>query len=130
MASRIVSGALLAAVVAVVGCGGQPAAMEVCKKLEGAGVASNCREGKKQGPAAIAKELVVFDVVGLAGRPGEVMVFGERREYVNTVKTYNHLGTYNAMRRHGNEDKLVFVAFNEKASEALDQKSKEVVDSL
>ena len=130
MASRFVSGALLTAAVAAIGCGGQPSAMEVCKKLEGAGVASNCREGKKQGPAAIAKELVIFDVVGLTGRPGEVMVFDERREYLNTVKTYNHLGTYNAMRRHGNDDKLVFVAFNERASDELDQKAKEIVDSL
>ena len=130
MASRFVSGALLAATVAVIGCSGQPTAMEVCKKLEGAGVATNCREGKKQGPAAIAKELVVFDVVGLAGRPGEVMVFAERPHYLNTYKTYNQLGTYNAMRRHGNEDRLVFVAFNEKASDELDQKSKEVVDGL
>jgi hypothetical protein len=131
MARRLRSWMLLLPVGAVlVACGGQPSAMEVCKKLESVGVASNCRQGKKVGPAAVAKERAEFDVPAVAGRPGEVLTFAEEREYLITVSTYNRLGTYNGLHRYGSKDRLVFTAFNEYASPELAEKAKKVIEEL
>jgi len=114
------------------GCGGPPKAMQVCKALEGAGVAENCKEQPApSGPAAIAKERVIFDVPKIATElPGEVLTFNENRDYLNTVKTYNQLGTYNGMRRQGNPKRRVFVAFDGAAPPELADKAQGVLDAL
>ena len=114
------------------GCSSTPKAMDVCKKLEAAGVAANCQEKPApSGPAAIAKERVIFDIPKIATElPGEVMTFNEDRDYLNTVKTYNALGTYNGMHRHGSAKRRVFVAIDGAAPPELAEKAKQVVDAL
>jgi hypothetical protein len=104
--------------------------MEVCKQLEGAGVAANCREGRKEGPSLIAKEMAEFDVPGVSGRTSEVLTFNEDREYALTVKTYDEKGSTNAMHLYGSRERRVFVAIHEKAPPELAEKAKKVVEAL
>ncbi len=105
--------------------------MEVCKKLEAVGAAENCRPGQKTGASAIAKDKADFDVPKMVtNRPSEVLIFSEDREFLNTVKTYNELGTNNGMHRYGNPKRRVFVAIHEDASAELAEKAKKVVDGL
>ena len=113
------------------GCAGTPKAMQVCKELEAAGVAVNCQEKPApSGPAAIAKERVVFDIPKIATElPGEVLTFNENRDYLNTVKTYNQLGTYNGMHRHGSAERRLFVAIDGAAPPELAEKAKQAVDA-
>jgi hypothetical protein len=129
MAHRLFSFVLLSLGATLLGCSGQPSALEVCKKLEGAGIAENCREGQKVGASAVAKEKVEFDVPKLAtNRPSEVLVFGADAEFLNTVKTYNALGTHNGMHRYGNAKRRVFVAIHEDAPAELADKTQKIVD--
>jgi hypothetical protein len=131
MARRLLSCILFSCGGLVLACSGQPTAMEVCKKLEGVGVAENCRDGQKIGPSAIAKEKVEFDVPKLAAnRPSEVLTFDQDREFMNTVKSYNELGTYNGMHRIGNAKRRVLVAIHEEAAAELADRAKKVVDEL
>jgi len=131
MAPRLLPTMWLSVVAILPGCGGQPSAMEVCKKLEAAGIAENCREGQKTGASAIAKEKAEFDVPKLAAnRPSEVLTFNQDREFLNTVKTYNELGTHNGMHRYGNANRRVFVAIHEDAAAELADKAQKIVDEL
>jgi tetrahydromethanopterin S-methyltransferase subunit D len=45
---------LLSVAVVLVGCGGTPTAMSVCKQLEGAGIGTGCKEEKPGGMFAAA----------------------------------------------------------------------------
>jgi hypothetical protein len=123
---------LLSAGGLMVGCGGTPKAMAVCKELEAVGVAENCQEQKApSGVAAVAKERVVFQTPKIATElPGEVLTFNEDRDYLNTVKAYNQLGTFNAMHRYGSAERRVFVAIDETVPVELAGKAKAVVEAL
>jgi hypothetical protein len=130
MAHRLLSCTLLLFGATLVACSGQPSAMSVCKKLEAEGVATNCRVGQKSGAAAVAKERVEFDVPKVGGKPGEVLVFAEEREYLITVSTYNRIGAYNGLNRFGSRDRLVFTAFSEHAAPELAEKAQKVIEAL
>ena len=111
-------------------CGTKAKAQDVCVKLESAGVATNCREGKPTGIYSNAKDVAEFDVPDLAGKGGVVLVFPDRNFYDATVRSYVEMGSRNADHRAGNPDRLVFVAINEAASEELGEKAKAVVEGL
>ena len=131
MANRLHLCTLVPLVALAAACS-KPSAMEVCKKLEGVGVAKDCRVGKKTGPAAIAKERVEFDlpISIVSGTPGEVLTFNEDREYNNTLRTYNQRGSTNALHRIGSRDALVFTAFSESAPPEFAENAQKVFDDL
>lgn len=104
--------------------------MEVCAKLEGAGVAANCRAGEKTGVAQAAKEVAKFDVPGLAGEGGVVLSFDTLATYDSTMRSYMELGSLNGTHRFGAKPKLVFTAIDENATEEVAEKAKAVFDSL
>jgi hypothetical protein len=131
MAQRLLSTVWWCVGAILVGCSGQPSALEVCKKLEAAGIAENCREGQKYGASAIAKEKAEFDLPKIpTNRPSEVLTFNQDREFLNTVKTYNEFGTHNGMHRYGNSNRRVFVAIHEDAPAELADKAEKIVDGL
>ena len=116
--------------IVVTACGSKPSAMDVCVKLEGAGVAANCREGAKSGVAQAAKEVVEYDVPGLAGEGGVVMSFETSKTYDSTMRSYMELGSLNGKHRFGRKEKLVFTAINEQASEEAAAKAASVFEAL
>ena len=123
---------LLSACGLMVACSGQPKAMAVCKQLEAVGVAEGCEEKKAlSGVTAIAKERVVFRTPKFSTElPGEVLTFDEDAHYVNTVKTYGQLGTYNGMHRYGSKERRVFVAIDGTVPAEVAEKAKGVVEAL
>ncbi len=114
----------------VAACAGRAKAQDVCAKLEAAGAAANCREGKPTGVYSTAKEVAEFDVPEHPGKGGVVLSFDQEAVYDNTVRSYTQLGSRNADHRYGKRERLVFVAINESVPADAAEKAKAVVDGL
>jgi len=113
-----------------VACSSHPSAMDVCRKLEAAGVASGCKEGNATGVYSAAKQVAEFEVVGLTGLKGFALTFAQSATYDNTVRSYTELGSRSADHRAGNRKRLVFVTLPEQASADLSEKAEKVVGEL
>lgn len=111
-------------------CSSRPAAMDVCKKLEAAGVATGCKEAKATGINATAQQVTEFEVTGLAGQKGFVLAFDQQAAYDNTVRSYSELGSRNADHRAGNRQRLVFVTLPAEAPAELGERAEKLVSEL
>lgn len=115
------------------GCGllgSKPSAMDVCKKLEVAKVASGCREDKPIGVGAAAAEKVAFDLPSVPGKGGQVLRFDKPETYKQTADTFEKTALLAGPHRYGNEGKLIFVQFNDGASLDIGKQAKAIVEGL
>lgn len=114
------------------GCATKPSAADVCKKLEGAGVAAagSCKQDKPIALAARAKEKFVFDLAGVPGKTGQVLSHASAEDYKATVDGFTAAAALAGPHRYGSEKALVFVQLNDKASLDVGNKAKGVVDAL
>lgn len=111
-------------------CGSRPAAMDVCRKLEAAGVASGCKETAPTGVYSAAKQVAEFEVAGLTGLKGRALTFAQSATYDNTVRSYTELGSRSADHRAGNRKRLVFVTLPEQALAEIAEKAEKVLNEL
>lgn len=104
--------------------------MDACHKLETAGVASNCHEGKPHGLAADANADIEFDLPSVPGHGGAVFGFDSDEHYDSTVKSFDDAKVIAGPHRYGNKKKRIFVQFNDGASMATGKTAKDVIDGL
>jgi hypothetical protein len=126
-------GVLLGAVVLLSGCGllsSKPTAMSVCKKLEEAKVASNCREDKPMGVGAAAVEKAAFDLPSVPGKTGQVLRFDKADAYKQTEDIFTKTAMLAGPHRYGNADKLILMQMNDGASLDVGKQAKAVIDGL
>lgn len=114
------------------GCGKKaPPAMDVCAKLQAAGVASNCKLEPSTGLlTAAAKERATFDLSAPAGKTGQAMTFDKAADYEATVKAFDGAAVLAGRHRYGSASALVLVQLNSEASQETGDKARGVVDSL
>lgn len=113
----------------LLGCG-KPSAMDVCKKLEAAGVAANCRVDQPNGLGAGAAEKVAFDLPSVPTKGGAVMRFEREEVYTSTESAFTAAAALAGPHRYGSKKALIFVQMNDKAPADVGQKAKAVVDGL
>lgn len=119
------------ALVGLAACSKKPAALDVCKKLETASVARNCKlNSERGGLVATAKEKAVFDLVAPADKTGQVLTFGSEGDLDATVKAFQAAAVLAGRHRYASTSALVFVQLNSDATEAEGSAAKGVVDGL
>lgn len=116
--------------IVIVGCSAKPSAVEVCGKLEAAGVARGCRADAPGGIGAAARDRAVFDLPSPAGATGQVLTFGKASDYTATVQAFDAAAVLAGRHRYGSESARVFVQMNAEASEELGAKARAVVSGL
>lgn len=121
---------LLAGLLVLAGCSKPTTAMDVCHKLEAAGVAKNCHEGKPGGLAAAAVEDAEFDLVSVPGKGGGVYRFDRDDFYESTVTSFGAAAMLAGPHRYGSKTARIFVQMNDGASLEVGKKAKAVVDGL
>lgn len=104
--------------------------MAVCKKIEAAGIGSNCREDKPGGLGAAAVERAELDLPSVPGKGGSVMRFDRESFYDSTVESYGNMAMLAGPHRYGSRKALIFVQVNEGLSLEDGKKLKAVVDAL
>lgn len=112
------------------GCGSKPTAVDVCAKLEANGVAKNCKPGERGGLSSTASEKVVFDLVDVPEKTGQVLRFDDTGAYRQAVDSFQAAATLAGPHRYGSEKALIFVQISDAASEAIGAKAKATVDGL
>jgi hypothetical protein len=114
------------------GTGGDSAegAQGVCKQLEDAGIAANCRGVESTGLGAASAETYKFDLPSVPGEGGQVMRFDNVEQYNATVASYAEMEALAGPHRYGNPEALIFVQINEGLSEADGETVKSIVDEL
>lgn len=130
MSSRTISPLVLCLSVSVAACGKGPTAMDVCHRLESAGVAANCRGGTPNGLGAAAVEDAEFDLSSVPEHGGAVLRFDTDEAYDRTVDSFSKAAALAGPHRYGSRKTRIFVQMNEGASSAVGAQAKAVVDAL
>jgi hypothetical protein len=115
---------------ALTSCSKPITALQVCQKLQEAGVAANCRAGKPSGLGANATEAADFDLPSVPGHGGLVLRCDTVQAYEGTVRGYDDAKVLAGPHRYGNADRKVFVQFNESATMDVGAKARAVVQGL
>jgi hypothetical protein len=114
---------------ALAGCSNRPTAMSVCRKLEDAHVAKDCKGDEPGGIGAAAKERVVFKLVE-SKKTGQVLTFESHDAYTRTVDNFEKMKKLAGPHRFGDESTLVFVQLNSEASGEEVSGTHQVLDGL
>lgn len=123
--------AILALVLSSTSCHRSSAsALDVCRKLETAGIAKNCKESKPGGLGAAASDQAVFDLVNTPDKTGQVLRFETASAYDQVVKQYEEMALIAGPHRYGSPSARIFVQMNEEASLEDGKKAKAVVSAL
>lgn len=123
---------LVISAVLLSGCAAKPAASDVCKQIEGAGVAKpgTCKAETPAVMAARAKEKIAFDLAAVPGKTGQVLSFAKAEDYTATVKAFEAAAMLAGPHRYGSEKALIFVQLNDGASVDVGNKVKGLVAGL
>lgn len=117
----------------VSGCGlfgSEISAMDVCRKLEAAKVASGCREDKPVGMGAAAVDKAAFDLPSVQGKGGQVLRFDTADAYKQTRDAFEKTAILAGPHRYGSESKRILVQFNDGASLDVGKQAKAIVEGL
>lgn len=114
----------------LVGCAKKPTAMEACKKLEIAGVASGCHESKPEGLGSAAVERAEFSLPTVPDKGGSVYRFDKEDTYTSTVTAFEKVAMLAGPHRYGSAKTLLFLQMNEGASLEVGKRAKAVMDAL
>ena len=114
----------------VAACSKPPTALEVCHKLEVAGVAANCRTEQASGIGAAASEKAAFDLPSVPGKGGQVLLFEKDSSYESTVETFTKGAMLAGPHRYGSPKTRIFVQMNDGAAAVVGARAKAVVDAL
>ena len=121
---------ILVSLTAAVACGKQPTGLEVCHKLEAAGVAAGCKTEQASGLGAAAAEKAAFDLPSVPGKTGQVLRFEKDEQYEATVNAFSGAAVLAGPHRYGSPKTRIFVQLNDKASGEVGARAKAVVDAL
>lgn len=121
---------LLVLLVLAAGCAKKPTALEVCQKIEGAGLGANCRAGKVEGLGAAAAEKAEFDLPTVAGKTGAVMRFDAESGYDTTTGAFERAAGLAGPHRYGSKKALIFVQMNSGLAAEKGAAVKAIVDGL
>ena len=114
----------------LISCSKPPTSMEVCKKLEAAGQASNCVQGTPGGLGAGAREKVDFDLPSVPGHKGQIMAFDRDDMYEQTVKSYLQTVLLAGKHQYGNPKKRIFAQLNKGLSNENGDKVRDIINDL
>jgi hypothetical protein len=119
---------LLAVGMSVVGCGNR--AQSLCRKLEQANVAQDCRKGSfPEGPLADAEAVVDFTMVSGGGK-GQVFAFGSETVFLAVSKklsfTYDP-SKHGVSTHQGYVKALVMVTLSRDATEADERETRKAL---
>lgn len=111
-------------------CSRQPAAKDVCARLESEHLASGCHEALPKGLGARASALWDFDVPGTPGATGGVYTFATADDYKATVEGFAAAAILAGPHRYGSERARVFVQVSDKAPLDYGKKLKATIEGL
>lgn len=111
-------------------CSKSPSALDVCHKLEAAGVAAGCKTEAATGLGVAAAEKAAFDLPSVPGKTGQVLRFEKDEQYQGTVDSFAKLGGLAGPHRYGSPKTRIFVQMNDGASAEVGAKAKSVVEAL
>lgn len=108
----------------------KPTAMEVCRKLEQAQVASSCARGMPGGIGAMANEKVDFVLPGEGNKKGQVLSFASDDDLKRGVEAFGQAAALAGDHRYQSKGARVLVQLNKEVSAGGGAVVRQIVDGL
>ncbi|HXN32369.1 MAG TPA: hypothetical protein VN894_10925 [Polyangiaceae bacterium] len=126
---RFEVGVVALAALSAFGCAKRASALDVCQKLQGAGVATNCQTMPPAGLGAAAVESAGFELTELPEHDGAVYRFDNPAAYDKAVDAFA-ASTIMGPNRYGSRKALVFVQISPDAPSDIAANVKRLVEGL
>jgi hypothetical protein len=127
---RLQATVVVVATLSAFGCGRRSSALDVCLKLQNAGLATSCHSVTPTGPGAAAIESASFELAELPEHDGAVYRFENAASYDKTVDAFAAAAALYGPHRYGSRKALIFMQVNSDAPSDIATNVKNVVDGL
>ena len=129
MRKRFQAGLVVVAFLSAVGCTKHSSAVEVCHKLEGAGVATGCHGIPPTGVGAGAAETAQFELTEMPEHEGTVYRFEDGAAYDKTAAALD-AATRTGPHPFGSRKALIFVQLNSNTPSDIAAHVRTLVEAL
>ncbi len=131
LGGRVRLGVMLVGPLLTVACDKTTTALDLCHRLSGAGVATNCRPvAPATGLGSAALERADFDLLEVPEHEGSVYRFQKVADYEKAVDEFAAAAALVGPNRYGSRKALVFVLVNSDAPSDIAANAKSIVDAL